>query len=215
MLATCPLAVRWGGLRAATVSTYQAISGAGIGPLDEFLADSGRAYREPDRIGRSLSADRYAGNTVPHNGKPDESGFSAEENKLTFESRKILDLPALSISAQCCRVPVAVGHYINAWITLGEPADAQEIESVLGNAMTAPFVRLLPGPAGNGLSALARVADRDRALVGRIRPDARDEAGRSWCITTAGDNLRLGAATNAVRVASRWFPSADADLQSP
>jgi aspartate-semialdehyde dehydrogenase len=212
-LATGPLSVRFG-LRAATVSTYQAVSGAGIGPLDEFLADSGRGYAEPDRIGRPFSASRYAGNTVPHNGKTDESGFSAEERKLTFESRKILGLPDLSISAQCCRVAVAVGHYLNAWVTLGEAADIRSIESVLGDGAASPFVRFLPGPAGDGLSALACVGDRDRALVGRVRPDGRDPSGRSYCLTMAGDNLRLGAATNAVRIASRWFPSADPDLQS-
>jgi aspartate-semialdehyde dehydrogenase len=57
------------------------------------------------------------------------------------------------------------------------------------------------------------VHDRDRALVGRIRPDARDTSGRTFCITVIGDNLRLGAATNAVRIASRWFRSADPELQ--
>jgi len=75
-------------------------------------------------------------------------------------------------------------------------------------------VRYFAGAAGEGLSALSCVHDRDRALVGRLRPDARDKSRRSICLTVAGDNLRLGAATNAVRVASRWFPSADRDLQS-
>jgi aspartate-semialdehyde dehydrogenase len=76
-------------------------------------------------------------------------------------------------------------------------------------------VRLVPGPVGEGLSALSAAADRDRALVGRIRADERDTSGRTFCITVVGDNLRLGAATNAVRIASRWFPSADPDLQAP
>jgi aspartate-semialdehyde dehydrogenase len=214
VLATGPLATRFG-LRAATVSTYQAVSGAGIGPLDEFLADAREGYKEPNRLGRPFSPSKYAGNTVPHNGKTDESGFSAEERKLTFESKKILGLPDLSISAQCCRVPVAVGHYINGWITLGEPADASALEAVLGDPKATPFVRLVPGATGEGVSALASVADRDRALVGRIRADDRDTSGRTFCITVVGDNLRLGAATNAVRIASRWFPSADPDLQAP
>lgn len=213
-LATAPLAARFG-LRAATVSTYQAVSGAGIAPLDEFLADARDGYKEPDRLGRPFNPSKYAGNTVPHNGKTDETGFSAEERKLTFESKKILGLPDLSISAQCCRVPVAVGHYINAWITFGERAEAPAIEAVLDDPKVAPFVRLVPGPVGDGLSALSAAADRDRALVGRIRADERDASGRTFCITVVGDNLRLGAATNAVRIASRWFPSADADLQAP
>jgi aspartate-semialdehyde dehydrogenase len=213
-LAMGPIARRWG-LRSATVSTYQAVSGAGIAPLDEFLADSAAGYKEPDRIGRTFAANKYAGNTVPHNGKTDETGFSAEERKLTFESKKILALPDLAISAQCCRVPVAVGHYINGWITLGERADEAAIEAVLRDPAASPFVKLVPGTAGDGLSALASIADRDFALAGRIRRDTRDESGRTFCITIVGDNLRLGAATNAVRLASRWFPSADKALQAP
>jgi aspartate-semialdehyde dehydrogenase len=213
-LTLAPLVRRFG-VAAASVSTYQAISGAGIAPLDEFLADSAKGYENKDRIGLAFDRSRYAGNTVPHNGKTDESGFSAEERKLMFESRKILELPDLDISAQCCRVPVAVGHYMNAWITLGRPAPARDIEALLGDASEAPFVRLFAGPAGEGLSALACVADRDRALAGRVRADMRDGSGRSLCITVAGDNLRLGAATNAVRIASRWFESADPQLQAP
>jgi aspartate-semialdehyde dehydrogenase len=213
-LAMAPLMRRWG-LSAATVSTYQAISGAGIGPLDEFLADSQRGYAEPDRIGARFDASKYAGNTVPHNGKTDEGGFSAEERKLMFESKKILELGDLAISAQCCRVPVAVGHYMNAWITLETKASIAEIEAVLGDATATPFVRFRPGAAGDGLSALSCVGDRDRAQVGRIRLDPRDASGRTICITVAGDNLRLGAATNAVRIASAWYRSADSDLQAP
>ncbi|HJQ82955.1 MAG TPA: aspartate-semialdehyde dehydrogenase [Candidatus Binatia bacterium] len=211
-LALAPLA-RGFGLEAATVSTYQAVSGAGIAALDEFLADSTRGYGAPERIGTRFDPAHYAGNTVPHSGKTDESGYSAEERKLMFESRKILDLPELPVSAQCCRVPVAVGHYINAWVTLRKPADLEAIAAALGN--DAPFVRFFPGSSGEGLSALACVHDRDRALVGRLRRDDRDRSGRGICVTMAGDNLRLGAATNAVRLASRWYPSADPDLDVP
>ena len=73
-------------------------------------------------------------------------------------------------------------------------------------------MRFLPGAAGEGLSAIACVHDRDRALVGRLRADSRDASGRSLCLTVVGDNLRLGAATNAVRIASRWFPVEDREL---
>jgi aspartate-semialdehyde dehydrogenase len=200
------------GLEAVTVATYQAISGAGVATLDQFLAESQRGYAESDRLGLRFEPNRYAGNTVPHNGGTDASGFSSEERKLTFESRKILRLPELGISAQCCRVPVAVGHYENAWLTLGKKVSLDEIAAVLGDPREAPFVRWLPGAVGEGLSALSCVHDRDRALVGRLRADDRDPSGRSVCLTVVGDNLRLGAATNAVRIASRWIPSADPDL---
>jgi aspartate-semialdehyde dehydrogenase len=213
-LAVGPLVRRFG-LEAVTLSTYQAVSGAGIAALDEFLADAKRGYASPSRLGTGFDVRHYAGNTVPHNAKTDEAGFSAEENKLMQESRKILEAPGLPISAQCCRVPVAVGHYINAWITLGRKVELDEVAAVLSDATSTPFVRFLPGAAGEGLSALACVHDRDRALVGRLRRDARDTSGRSICLTIAGDNLRLGAATNAIRVASKWFASRDPDLAAP
>jgi aspartate-semialdehyde dehydrogenase len=213
-LAVAPLARKWG-LESATVSTYQAISGAGIGALDEFLAASGIGYASPNRFGESFDPLSYAGNTVPHGAKTDDTGFSSEERKLLAESRKILELPGFGISAQCCRVPVAVGHYINAWLQLGAAVDPNEIEAVLADDAASPFVHLLAGPSGEGLSALHCVQRRDHALVGRLRRDARDSQGRSFCLTIAADNLRLGAATNAIRIASRWFPSADPELAAP
>lgn len=213
-LAMRPLDRRWG-LERATLSTYQAISGAGVGPLDAFLETAKGAYAEADRLGVRLDPKGYVGNTVPHNGKTDDSGFSSEERKLVQESRKILDRPELGVSAQCCRVPVAVGHYINAWIELRETVSLEEIAAVLSDAAKAPFVRFVPGAGGEGVSALHGVQDRDRALVGRMRLDPRGGAGTAVCLTITADNLRLGAATNAVRMASRWFPADDAELRLP
>lgn len=206
-----PLHQRFG-LSTVTVSTYQAVSGAGIAPLDQFLAASRQGYREPDRLGLRFDPGTYAGNTVPHNGNTDASGFSSEERKLVFESRKILRLPVLAISAQCCRVAVAVGHYENAWIAFEKPVSSNDVQDVLGSERIAPFVRFFPGTSGDGLSALSCVHDRDRTLVGRVRHDDRDKDGKTICITVIGDNLRLGAATNAIRIASRWYRSCDSDL---
>ena len=210
-LALWPLHLRFG-LSSATVSTYQAVSGAGIAPLDQFLEASRQGYSEPERFGLRFDPKTYAGNTVPHNGNTDASGFSSEERKLVFESRKILRLPALAISAQCCRVPVAVGHYENAWVTFDRQVSLEDVQAALGNEKNAPFVRFFPGSSGDGLSSLSCVHDRDRTLVGRVRHDERDTSGKSVCLTVIGDNLRLGAATNAVRIASRWFKSSDPEL---
>jgi len=207
-LAAAPLQKRFG-LSGATVSTYQAISGAGIVALDEFIAESRARYGDSDRLGSGFDASRYAANTVPHNGGTDASGFSSEERKLVFESRKILRQQGFAISAQCCRVPVAVGHYENAWLRLERAATIEELEDSL---RAVPFVHFFPGTTGAGLSALAAVADRDRALVGRVRLDESDPSGKTVCLTVVGDNLRLGAATNAVRLASNWFASADPAL---
>jgi aspartate-semialdehyde dehydrogenase len=212
VLAVWPLHLRFG-LSSATVSTYQAVSGAGIAPLDQFLEASRQGYSEPERLGLRFDPKTYAGNTVPHNGNTDASGFSSEERKLVFESRKILRLPGFAISAQCCRVSVAVGHYENAWVTFEKPVSLEDVQAVLGNEKSAPFIRYFPGSSGDGLSALSCVHDRDRTLVGRVRYDERDAARKTLCITVIGDNLRLGAATNAVRIASRWFQSNDPDLR--
>ena len=211
VLVVWPLHLRFG-LSSATVSTYQAVSGAGIAPLDQFLEASRQGYSEPDRFGLRFDVKAYAGNTVPHNGNTDTSGFSSEERKLVFESRKIMRLPSFAISAQCCRVSVAVGHYENAWVTFEKPVSLEEVQAVLGNEKNAPFIRYFPGSSGDGLSALSCVHDRDRTLVGRVRHDERDTTRKTLCITVIGDNLRLGAATNAVRIASRWFKPNDPDL---
>ncbi len=220
MLAVAPLLRRFG-IESLLVSSYQAISGAGAATLDAFLAGARQSYAEADRLGSELDVAGYIGNTVPHNGGTDESGFSKEERKLMAESAKILARPGLPLVAQCCRVPVAVGHYEQIWVTLGAAAEGlgagalEAFYSAAAEGATAPFIKVVPGAAGEGMSALACVHDRDRALVGRIRSDPRPSARRSFCMTVAADNLRLGAATNAVRIASRWFPSEDPALQAP
>lgn len=207
-LALAPLDATFG-LGGFAAATYQAISGAGQTTLDAFLAGSREAYEAPSLLGEGLDPKGYVANVVPHNGKTDASGFSSEERKLMFESRKILRRPGLATSAQCCRVPVAVGHYVQLWATFARPVDLDVAADVLAKA---PFVRFVEGPEGDGLSPLAAVRDRDRALVGRLRHDPRDPSGRTLCMTVVADNLRLGAATNAVRLASRWAASSDPDL---
>ena len=219
MLAVAPLLLRVG-IDSLFVSSYQAISGAGAATLDSFLAETREKYAVADRLGVGLDPAAYVGNTVPHNGGTDDSGFSKEERKLMAESAKILADPGLELVAQCCRVPVAVGHYEQIWMTLGAaaeglcPAEIEAFYAASPGASAAPFVTLLPGAAGEGMSALACVHDRDMALVGRIRRDPRPRARRSFCMTVAADNLRLGAATNAVRIASRWFAAEDPTLQA-
>lgn len=212
-LALAPIHRRWG-ISQVRVSTYQAISGAGAGPLDDFLARSREGYAHTDRLGASFDATGYAGNVVPHNGKTDETGFSSEELKLVRESRKILDAPTWNISAQCCRVPVAVGHYEQVWFSTERPTSLENLQTLLGDPARSPWLRWMPGAAGDGLSSLSTVRHRDEVLVGRLRGQLEDDSGRHYCLTVASDNLRLGAATNAVRVASRWFDVADPALSA-
>jgi aspartate-semialdehyde dehydrogenase len=201
------------GLQSVTVATYQAISGAGLTTLDQFLLEARVGYQQEDRLGQQLAPSGYVGNTVPHNGKTDESGFSAEERKLMSETVRILAAPELRVSAQACRVPVAVGHYEQVWLRCERAVTPAEVLALLVDERASPLVRAIPTPDGAGLSALACVHDRDHALAGRVRVDPRAPA--EVCLTVAGDNLRLGAATNAVRVAARWFQAADPVLQAP
>lgn len=212
-LALAPLD-RTFGLLSASVSTYQAVGGAGIAVLDEFLTASQRGYGDPDRVGAKFDPNGYAGNVVPHNGGTDESGFSSEERKLVFESRKIMKRPELAIGAQCCRVAVAVGHFENAWVSFAKSPSIEAIDEILADTRRAPFVRYFRGATGEGLSAISAARDRDYTLVGRVRHDPRDPERRTVCLSIVADNLRLGAATNAIRIASRWQRSLDASLQS-
>merc|ERR1719335_1992961 len=211
-LAVAPLQRKYG-LKAATVSSYQAISGAGVGTLDDFLGKCAEGYQLKNRIGRPFNAKEYAGNVVPHNGNTDDSGFSSEERKLIFESQKILR-QEYDVNAQCCRVPVAVGHYENAWVTFGEKVTPEMAEAILTAPKQAPFVDYKPGATGDGVSTLAGIQTRDNTVAGRVRPDPRDKSGATLCMTVSADNLRQGAATNAMRVASCWFPSKDPVLQA-
>merc|ERR1719316_2528157 len=216
-LAVAPLQRKYG-LKGATVSSYQAVSGAGIGPLDDFLAKCAAGYKEGQekgmRIPTQFDPTGYASNVFPHNGKTDDSGFSSEERKLIFESRKILREPDFDVNAQCCRVPVAVGHYENAWVTFDNPVSPDDAQAVLTDSAQAPFVHYTPGAAGDGISTLAGLQWRDDSVAGRVRSDPRDASGKTLCMTVLADNLRQGAATNAMRVASCWFPSKDDNLQA-
>jgi aspartate-semialdehyde dehydrogenase len=211
-LAVAPLQRKYG-LKAATVSSYQAISGAGVGPLDDFLQKCADGYAAKNRIGSNFDPVGYAGNVFPHNGNTDDSGFSSEERKLIFESQKILR-QEYEVSAQCCRVPVAVGHYENAWVTFGEKVTPEMAGEVLKDSAQAPFVQYKEGASGDGLTTLTGLETRDDTVAGRVRPDPRDKSGQTLCMTVLADNLRQGAATNAMRVASCWYKSKDPNLQA-
>jgi aspartate-semialdehyde dehydrogenase len=114
----------------------------------------------------------------------------SEESKLRAETRKILDLPDLPLQAQCVRVPVLVGHAQAIWVETAEPLSAGEARDVLGSA---PHVAL------QELATPRDAAGRDEVLVGRIRPDTANGSGLAlWSVN---DNLRKGAALNAVQIA--------------
>lgn len=193
------------GLRRLVVSTYQAVSGAGLAGVQELarqaqagvqgdlegLAQNGTAVSFPET---RVFAEPIAFNVVPLAGSivDDGSMETDEEQKLRNESRRILDLPDLLVSGTCVRVPVFTGHslQINAEFHSSlSPEDATEILKV------APGVQLrdIPTPL--------KATGSDLSLVGRIRADEGVPGGRGLAFFVSGDNLRKGAALNAVQIA--------------
>ncbi len=188
------------GLRRLVASTYQAVSGAGVAGVDELRAQVAAAGSDAPalvRDGASLafSAPRkwkvpIAFNVVPYNYRLVEDGYTEEEIKLRDESRKILGIPDLPVSCTCVRVPVFTGHSLSINAEFERPLSPGDATALLARA---PGVELAEVP--NPLAATGR----DPVLAGRIRRDPTVDHGLVLFVT--GDNLRKGAALNAVQVA--------------
>ena len=188
------------GLTRLVVSTYQAVSGGGVAGVSELerqirTARDGGAALAFDGAAISFPSPQkwivpIAFNVVPLNYKVVEDGYTDEEIKLRDESRKILEIPDLLVSGTCVRVPVYSGHSLSINATFARalsPAAALEILS------SAPGVEVNDAP--NPLAATGR----DEVFVGRVRPDPTVAHGLALFVT--GDNLRKGAALNAVQIA--------------
>jgi aspartate-semialdehyde dehydrogenase len=199
------------GLTDVVATSYQAAGGAGQGGIDELLAQTAALAEDPDllrtdgakaegSVDTSAFSRAIAFNVLAHCGSFTDDRYTDEEWKLVNESRKILQLPALRVSPTCVRVPVAVGHAIAARLTFAEPVTrAQALEALHG----APGLEVVDGVDADGEelaypTPLAS-AGRDEVLVGRIREDLTDP--HSLNLFVVGDNLRKGAALNAVQLA--------------
>jgi aspartate-semialdehyde dehydrogenase len=189
------------GLEQVIVSTYQAASGGGHRGLSELatasqrrLADRHAPIGPPGRFGQPL-----AFNLVPEIGLPDDSGFAHEERKIAAESRKILGLPDLRVSATAVRVPVFDCHSEAAYVRTKTPISAAAVEEALA---TAPGLRVYRhGERPNyPMPRVVAASDADRAMVhvGRIRVDPDDDQA-VWLWIVA-DNLWVGAALNALEI---------------
>jgi aspartate-semialdehyde dehydrogenase len=159
------------GLASVRIATYQSMSGIGDAGIERLRAT------EPGDGDLAMDWDL-------------EGEEFSEESKLRAETRKILDLPDLPLQAQCVRVPVLVGHAQAIWVETAEPLSADDARDVLGSA---PHVEL------EDFATPKDAAGRDEVLVGRIRPDTANSSGLAlWSVN---DNLRKGAALNAVQIA--------------
>jgi aspartate-semialdehyde dehydrogenase len=194
------------GLERLIVSTYQAVSGSGIAGAEELLGqvEGVLAQGETLRLVRDGSAvdfpqpEKYiapiAFDVIPFAGNLVDDGDNEtdEEKKLRNESRKILELPGLRVSGTCVRVPVFTGHSLSINVEFANeitPARAREVLS------DAPGVQLeeVPTPL--------QAAGKDPSFVGRIRADQSAPEGRGLALFISNDNLRKGAALNAVQIA--------------
>jgi aspartate-semialdehyde dehydrogenase len=182
------------GLRHVTVATYQAATGAGLG-----LADELEAQVRDDAAGASPVAHVYPhvlhGNVVP-GGWTMQGDDTEEEVKVIAETRRVLAAPELRMSVTTVRVPVRVGHSAAVWAELASSADPDDVRALLRES---PGILVVDDPAAQRYPMPRAVAGSDDVQVGRIRRDAGCENGIAMFFSA--DNLRKGAATNAVQVA--------------
>ena len=203
LMAVTPLH-RVAGIKRMVVATYQAASGAGAAfarELEQQAEDhvAGRPYTQ-ETIGR-----RYLFNLFSHDSPIGPDGYNEEERKLVRETHKIWDDTKPAITATCVRVPVLRAHSEAINLTFNEPLTEDEARKLLA---AAPGVRIVDDRDANRFPEPADATGLDEVLVGRIRADRSQPPGMGLDLFVCGDQLRKGAALNAVQIAERVFTKA-------
>lgn len=194
------------GLISAVVSSYQAVSGAGQGGIDELREQAGKLATEIDALSTgdvegiapppSVFPKTVAFNVIPQVGSLRDDGYTGEEVKMLHESRKIMALPDLDMSTTCVRVPTVTGHGASVLATFKDEVDIALAMEVLREASGVQVVDI-PTPLD--------AAGGDGCLVGRVRRHAGDP--HSLWFFSASDNLRKGAALNTLQIAECLLPA--------
>ncbi len=193
-------------LRRLVLASYQAASGSGRPGVDELWEQTQIAAKEPDAVQAGLGRDvlergdtfahPIAMNVIPQCGSLKEDGYTSEELKLCHETRKIMGLPDLPVTATCVRVPVVVGHGVAVHAEFAGAITPERARELLD---AAPGVEVRDDPANGVYPTPLEAAGEDPCYVGRIRQDLFDRnALEMFCVA---DNLRKGAALNTVQVA--------------
>lgn len=204
LMALAPLHREFG-LRQAVVATYQAVSGAGMAGISE-LEEQSAAVLAGEAPRSQKFRHQIAFNVFSHDSEVGDDGYNAEERKLLLESRKILGLNDLRVSATCVRVPVFRAHSEAIHASFERPVSVDRAREVLA---AAPGVELVDEPTDNTFPMPLAAAGQDATLVGRLRRDtALDNA---LALFVAGDQVRKGAALNAVQIAELLVPGVGAD----
>ncbi|HKD46612.1 MAG TPA: aspartate-semialdehyde dehydrogenase [Rhizomicrobium sp.] len=181
-------------IKRAVIATYQSVSGAGKDAMDELFRQT-RAVFVADPIEREKFTKQIAFNVIPHIDVFLDSGYTKEEWKMMVETQKILD-PDIQVTATCVRVPVFIGHSEAVTLEFEKPITAERARAVLREA---PGVLLVDKREDGGYATPVECAGEDATYVSRIRKDPTVENGLSLWIVS--DNLRKGAALNAVQIA--------------
>src|SRR4051794_30751084 len=181
------------------VSTYQAVSGAGAWGLYELDAQL-KSYANGEPIKKEKFPHQIANNLFSHNTKIGENGYNEEENKMVNETRKIFADPKIMVSATCIRVPIPRAHSESINIEFERPMTPQQVRDILKKA---PGVKIVDDVNANHFPMPLEASGQDDVLVGRIRQDISREDGRGIDLFVSGDQIRKGAATNAVQIAER------------
>ncbi|HRK70748.1 MAG TPA: aspartate-semialdehyde dehydrogenase, partial [Micropepsaceae bacterium] len=181
-------------IKRVVVSTYQSVSGAGRDGMDELFNQT-RAIFVADPVEKKKFSKQIAFNLIPHIGDFLPDGGTAEEQKMVAETRKILD-PDIAVHATCVRVPVFVGHSESINVEFESPISAAQAKSILREA---PGVMVIDKHEDGGYITPVECVGEYATYVSRIRKDPTVEHGLAlWCVS---DNLRKGAALNAVQIA--------------
>ncbi len=181
------------------VSTYQAVSGAGAQGLHD-LEQQIKAYAAGQPINKHLFPHQIVNNLFSHNTKIDETGYNEEELKMVKETRKIFGDPRIMIAATCVRVPIPRAHSESINLEFERPITPEQVREVLRKA---PGVKLVDDREKNHFPMPLEASGQDLVLVGRIRQDISREDGKGIEMFVAGDQVRKGAATNAVQIGEK------------
>jgi aspartate-semialdehyde dehydrogenase len=182
-------------IKSIWAATYQAVSGAGIGGPAE-LQQQVQALSRGEKYDPQVFPCQIAYNLIPRIGEHQELGYTSEEMKLQYEGRKILHQPELTVSCTCVRVPVMRSHSVSASICFESHVQVEQAREILA---AAPGCRLMDDLQSEIYPTPLLSSDQDLVLVGRVRPDLTDANRLNlWC---CGDQLRKGAATNAIQIA--------------
>ncbi|HEY7452765.1 MAG TPA: aspartate-semialdehyde dehydrogenase [Candidatus Limnocylindria bacterium] len=187
------------GLESVDMASYQAVSGAGRAGVDAFVAERATEHRDP--APETPFHGRIADSVVPQIDRLFDDGWSGEERKIAAELRKILDLPDLDVAATTVRVPVHTGHSVAIHFRTVHDTTVAELERALRDA---PGLEYRPADGSERHPMPLDVEGRDPVLVGRLRAIPGRERG--FAVFVASDNLRKGAALNAIQVAAAYDP---------